>query len=197
MHVSIASFIPCVYWCLDYFSCYECLSVTSAGMFRIEIITWMYCWLVFCCHFFQFSTLAIACLFAFVTPAGVFLERAIFTCIYSFSTFPTAFLYVYYFGMRDFRTNHTCIYPSPTQFPHRVARLYVFIVLACVFLERAIHAFFPFLFNFSNRYFGSRHVFRTSHTCVLYTFIISARVLNKSCGLTRPGTSLMICSFTA
>ena len=76
MHVSIASFIPCVYWCLVYF-CYECLFVTSAGMFKTELITWMYCWLVFCCHFFQFSTLAVACFFAFVTPAGVFLERVI------------------------------------------------------------------------------------------------------------------------
>ena len=99
-------FIPCINWCLVYF-CYECLFVTSTGMFKNELITWMCCWLVFCCHFFQFSTLAIACLFAFVTRAGVFLERAIHA------------------------------------------------------------ALFPFPFNFSNRYFGSRHVFRTSHTCVL------------------------------
>ena len=56
---------------------YKCLFVTSVGVFKNEVITWMYCWLVFCCHFFQFFTLPIACLFAFVTPAGVFLERAI------------------------------------------------------------------------------------------------------------------------
>ena len=138
--------------------------VTSTGMFKNELITWMYCCpIVFCCHFFQFSTLATACLFAFVTPAGVFLERVIHAFI---------------------------------RFQLFQPRSYMRIISARVFLERAIHAFFPFLFNFSNRYFGSRHVFRTSHTCVLYTFIISARVLNKSYGLTRPGTSLMRCSFT-
>ena len=119
----------------------------------------MYCWLVFCFHFFQFSTLATACLF--VSLAGVFLERAIH-----------AFIRFQFFQPRS----------------------YMCIISARVFLKRVIHAFFPFLFNFSNRYFGSRHVFRTSHTCVLYTFI-SARVLNKSYGLTRPGTTLMRCSF--
>ena len=159
MHVSIASFIPCVYWCLVYF-CYECLFVTSAGMFKNELITWMYsvyCWLVFCCRFLLYFSNSML-----VTPAGVFLERAIHA--FRFQLFQP--------------------------------RSYMCIISARVFLERAIHAFFPFLFNFSNRYFGSRHVFRTSHTCVLYTFIISARVLNKSYGLTWPGTSLMICSFT-
>ena len=85
-------------------------------MFKTELITWMYCWLVFCsCHFLQFSTLAIACLFAFVTPAGVSLERAIHACIYPFPTFPTAFLYMYYFGSRVFRTSHTCIFSFPLQ----------------------------------------------------------------------------------
>ena len=101
----------------------------------------MYCWLVFCCHFFQFFTLATACLFAFVTPAGVFLERAIYAFI-RFQLFqPRSYVYVYYFGMRVFRTNHTFIYPFPTQFSHRVARLYALTVSARVFLERAIHAF--------------------------------------------------------
>ena len=84
---------------------------------------------------------------------------------------------VCYPGWRVFRTSHTCIYPFlertihacvypfPNQFSPRIARLYAFIVSARMFLERAIHAFFPF--NFSNRYFGSHCVFRTSHTCIL------------------------------
>ena len=200
MHVSIASFIPCIYCCLDYFR-YKCLFVTSADVYKNEIITRMYCWLVFCCHFFQFSTLAIACLFAFGnTPAGVFLERAIHAFIrFHFSN---RVLICVLFRRACFRTNHTCIYLFPTQFSHRVARLYAFIVSARVFLERAIHAFFPFLFNFSNRYFGSHHVFKqepylrssvpfpTFPTAILYTFTISARVLNESYGLTWPGTSL-------
>ena len=67
--------------------------------------------------------------------------RTSHTCVYPFPTFPTAFLHVYYFGMRVFRTNHTCIYPFLTQFSHRIARLYAFIVPARVFLERATHAF--------------------------------------------------------
>ena len=87
MHVSIASFIPCIYCCLVYFR-YKCLFVTSAGVFKNELITWMYCWLVFCCHFFQFFTLA--CLFAFVTPAGVFLEQTILAFIRSQLSFPIA-----------------------------------------------------------------------------------------------------------
>ena len=150
MHVSIASFIPCIYWCLVYF-CYECLFVTSTDMFKNELITWMYCWLVFCCHFFQLSTLAIACLFAFVTPAGVFLERAIHAFIRFQLFHATAFLYVYYFGSRVFRTSHTCILPFHSQ-----------------------------LFQLQ---FYIRLLFRQA-------------VLNKSYGLTGPGTSLMRCSFT-
>ena len=138
MHVSIASFIPCVYWCLVYF-CYECLFVSSVGMYKNELITWMYCWLVFCCHFFQFSTLAIACLFAFVTPAGVFLERTIhafirfqlfqprsYMCIVSARVFLERAIHAFfpflfnfsnrYFGSRHvFRTGHTCVLPFHSQ----------------------------------------------------------------------------------
>ena len=171
MHVSIASFIPCVYWCLVYF-CYECLFVTSAGMFKNELITWMYCWLVFCCHFFQFSTLAIACLFAFVTPSGVFLERPIhaFICFQLFQ--PRSYLYVYYFGSRVFRTSHTCIFPFPLQLFQPLFRL-----ASCFQNKPYTRSSVPF------------------PTAILYTFIISASVLNKSYGLTGPGTSVMRCSF--
>ena len=166
MHVSVASFIPYIYCCLDYFR-YKCLFVTSADVFKNEIITPMYCWLVFCCHFFQFSTLAIACLFAFgITPAGVFLERAIHAFI-RFQLFqPRAYMRIT-LACVFLERAITCIYLFPTQFSHCVARLCAFIVSARVFLERAIHAFFPFLFNFSNCYFGLRHVFKTSHTCVI------------------------------
>ena len=87
-------------------------------------------------------------------------------------------------------------------------RSYMCIISARVFLERPIHAFFPFLFNFSQPlfrpasyfqnkpYMRSSVPFQTFPTAVLYTFIILARVLNKSYGLTGPGTSLMRCSFT-
>ena len=131
-----------------FFAIIVCLLLRQACL-KNELITWMYCWLVFCCHFFQFFTLATACLFAFVTPAGVFLERAIYAFI-RFQLFqPRSYVYVYYFGMRVFRTNHTFIYPFPTQFSHRVARLYALTVSARV-LERAIHAFFRSVPNFSN-----------------------------------------------
>ena len=134
--------------------------VSSAGVFKNEPITWMYCWHVFCCHFFQFFTLAIACLFAFVTPAGVLLERAIHAFI-RFQLFqPRSYMCIISACVFLERTIHAFI-RSQLRFP-TVSR-----ASTRVLLERAIHAFFPFLFNFSNRYFGSRHVFRTSHTCVL------------------------------
>ena len=64
------------------------------------------------CHFFQFSALATACLFAFVTPAGVFLERATHAFI-RFQLFqPRSYMCV---GSRVFRTSHTCIFPFPLQ----------------------------------------------------------------------------------
>ena len=87
IHVAIASFISCIY------SCLVCLLLRQAFLrsikllllllllFKNELITWMYCWFVLICYFFQFSSLAIAYLFAFITPAGVFLERAIHACI--------------------------------------------------------------------------------------------------------------------
>ena len=160
-----------LHWCLAYF-CYECLFVTSAGMFKNELITWMYCWLVFCCHFFQFSTLAIACLFAFVIPAGVFLERAIHAFL-RFQLFQPRSC-VYYFGSSVFRAS---IFPFPLQLFQLLFRL-----ASC----------------FQNEpYMRSSVSFPTLPTAILYTFIISARVLNKWYGLTRPGTSLMRCSFTA
>ena len=95
---------------------------------------------------------------------------------------------VYYPGWRVFRTSHTCIYPFPT---FLTAFLYVY-------------------------YFGSR-VFRTSHTCIFpfplqlfqTLFPLASCFQNEPCmrfiyvyhfgsrvGLTRPGTSLMRCSFT-
>ena len=194
--ISVPNFLNRVFICVCYFGprvfrtshtyMYQLLlssptSIIALFTFAINAClllrqAWMYCWLVFCCHFFQFFTLAIACLFAFVTPAGVFLERAD-TCICPFPTFPTTFLYVYYFDMRVFRTNHACIYPFPTQFPHRVACLYAFIVSARVFLERAIHAFFPFLFNFSNRYFGSAISAFFRSVCQLFQLRFSIRLL--------------------
>ena len=102
--------------------------------------------------------------------------RTSHTCIYPFPTFPTAFLYVYYFGSRVFKTSHTCIFPFPLQLFQPLFRL-----ASC----------------FQNEpYLRSSVLFPTFPTAILYTFIISARVLNKSNGLTRPGTSLMRCSFT-
>ena len=82
-------------------------------------------------------------------------------------------------------------------------RSYMCIISTCVFLERAIHAFFPFSSStfptaislascFQNEpYMRSSVPFPTFLTAILYTFITSARVLNKSYGITRPGTSLM------
>ena len=82
--------------------------------------------------------------------------RTTHTCIYPFPTFPTAFLYVYYFGSRVFRTTHTCIFPFPLQlFPTAISA-------RVIFSEQAIHAFFRSIPNFSNcnfiyvYYFGSR-----------------------------------------
>ena len=111
---------------------------------------------------------------------------------------------VCYPGWHVFRTSHTC--SNPICFQLSQPRSHMCIILASMFLERAIHAFFPFLFNFSNRYFGSCFQnepymrssvpFPTFPTAILHTFIISACMLNKSYGLTWPGTSLVRCSFT-
>ena len=103
----------------------------------------------------------------------VFITRH--TCIYPFPTFPTAFLYVYYFGLRVFRTSHT-YEPFPLQLFQPLFRL-----ASCFQNEPYMRSSVPFP-NFP--------------TAILYTFNISARVLNKSYGLTGPGTSLMRCSFT-
>ena len=77
-----------------------CLFVTSVGVFKNELITWMYCWLVLFCYFFQFSSLAIECLFAFIIPAGVFLERAMHACIICWSR-PKFFSFLFS-ACRDF-----------------------------------------------------------------------------------------------
>ena len=74
---------------------------------------------------------------AFVTSAGVFLERAIHAFIWSQGFSNRVLICVYYFGSLDFRTSDACIYPSPT-FPTAFLNAY---------------------------YFGSL-VFRTSHTCI-------------------------------
>ena len=113
------------------------------------------------CQFLQFSTLAIACLLAYVTSAfltaclyiyafiisaRLFLERVIHAFIRS-KTFPTAFLYAYYFGSLVFRTSHTCIYSFSRLFQ---PRSYMRIISARLFLQQAIHAFIRSQ-DFSNR----------------------------------------------
>ena len=142
MHVSIASFIPCVYWCLVYF-CYECLFVTSAGMFKkranyMDVL--LACFLLSFLSIFYFSNSMLVC----VCYPGWRVFRTSHTCIYPFPTFPTAFLYVYYFGWRVFRTSHTCIFSlSYSTFPTAI-------LARVMFSERAIHAFFRSIPNFSN-----------------------------------------------
>ena len=82
-----------------------CLFVASAGVFKNELIAWIYCWLVLFCYFFQFSSLAIVCLFAFITSAGVFLERAIHACIIYWSHpkfFPFCSLPVVFFFLTNY-----------------------------------------------------------------------------------------------
>ena len=174
MYQLLLSYLASLIGALFTFAMNVCLLLRQACS-KNELITWMYSWLVFCCHFFQFSTLAIACLFAFVTPAGVFLERAIHAFI-RFQLFqPRSYMCI--ISARVFsKTSHTCIFPFRLQLFQPLFRL-----ASCFQNEPYLRSSVPF---------------PTFPTAILYTFIISARVLNKSYGLTRPGTSLMRCSFT-
>ena len=121
-----------------------------------------------CSYFFQFSTLAIACLLAFVILARLFLERAIHTFISSQLFQSRSYNLCVLFRLACFYNEpymHLSV-PNSVFQPRHVLIRYVFIVSAHVFLERLSHeCIFLFPPQLFKCYFGTRHVFRTSHAC--------------------------------